>query len=110
MLARICGGGLLNKLHRNTYLLEKRCLHNLVSSHNKHNTQSSQTTPQNPQQTTIDSSFGDPAFNKLDLSFDNPKEAFLSKYNSELVRSYFVFQMCSFNFLVDKNKEVWIGA
>ena len=52
-----------------------------------------------------DDSF-DPAFKKLDQSFNNPKEAFLSKYNSELLRAYFVFQMCSINIVVDKNKEV----
>lgn len=48
----------------------------------------------------------DPSFEKLDLTFDNAKEAYLSKTNSELIRGYLVFQMCSLKLLVEHNKKI----
>jgi len=48
----------------------------------------------------------DPAFDKLDLSFSNAQEAYRAKRNSELLRGYLVFQLCSFRFVVDNNKQV----
>ncbi|KAJ0172911.1 hypothetical protein K1T71_011087 [Dendrolimus kikuchii] len=39
----------------------------------------------------------------LDLSFNSPKDAFKSKKTSELVRAYFVYQICSVNWLVENN-------
>lgn len=48
----------------------------------------------------------DPAREKIDTTFENAKEAFTSKTNFELVRGYTVFQMCSFRFFVNKNKQV----
>ncbi|KAJ0172912.1 hypothetical protein K1T71_011088 [Dendrolimus kikuchii] len=44
-----------------------------------------------------------PTRDKLDLSFNSPKEAFKSRYTSELVRAYLVYQLCSINWLVENN-------
>ncbi|KOB64742.1 Proline oxidase, mitochondrial [Operophtera brumata] len=43
---------------------------------------------------------------ELDLSFNSPKDAFKSKKTSELVRAYFVYQICSVNWLVENNDMV----
>ncbi|XP_049879658.1 proline dehydrogenase 1, mitochondrial-like [Pectinophora gossypiella] len=40
----------------------------------------------------------------LDLTFNSSKEAFKCKYTSELVRAYLVYQICSINFIVEKNE------
>ncbi|XP_012552471.1 proline dehydrogenase 1, mitochondrial isoform X2 [Bombyx mandarina] len=40
---------------------------------------------------------------ELDLTFNSPKDAFKSKKTSELVRAYFVYQICSVNWLVENN-------
>ncbi|CAH4028016.1 proline dehydrogenase 1, mitochondrial [Pieris brassicae] len=39
----------------------------------------------------------------LDLTFSNPKDAFKSKKTSELIRAYFVYQICSINWIVENN-------
>ncbi|CAK1541464.1 unnamed protein product [Leptosia nina] len=39
----------------------------------------------------------------LDLSFNNSKDAFKSKKTSELIRAYFVYQICSINWIVENN-------
>lgn len=52
----------------------------------------------------------DEAYNAIDLSFENGKEAFKSKTNFELIRSLFVFNLCSIPFFVNKNKEVSIWS
>ncbi|XP_037292614.1 proline dehydrogenase 1, mitochondrial isoform X2 [Manduca sexta] len=39
----------------------------------------------------------------LDLTFNSPKDAFKSKKTSELVRAYFVYQICSVNWMVENN-------
>ncbi|KAJ3605082.1 hypothetical protein NHX12_027132 [Muraenolepis orangiensis] len=41
-----------------------------------------------------------------EVDFNNTKEAYRSKDNVELLRSMFVFKLCTFDFLVDKNKEL----
>lgn len=46
----------------------------------------------------------------LDLSFSSPKDAFKSKKTSELVRAYFVYQICSVNWLVENNAMVSTSA
>lgn len=43
---------------------------------------------------------------ELDLNFNSPKDAFKSKKTSELVRAYFVYQICSVNWLVENNDMV----
>jgi hypothetical protein len=43
---------------------------------------------------------------KLDLTFEDSKTAFKSKTNLQLLRGYLVFQLCSFNILVDNQKAV----
>lgn|SRR6218665_3128812 len=50
--------------------------------------------------------FQDPAYDKIDLSFENAAEAFRSKTNWELIRAYTVFQLCSVKYVVDHNKQV----
>lgn len=42
----------------------------------------------------------------ISIDFDNTQEAYKSKDTLELLRSLLVFKLCSFDFLVDKNKEV----
>lgn len=43
---------------------------------------------------------------KIHIDFDNTEEAYKSKGNIELLRSLLVFKLCTFDFLVEKNKEV----
>ena len=40
------------------------------------------------------------------FSFDDSKNAYRSKTSLEIVRALVVFRLCSFDFLVNKNKEV----
>ncbi|XP_023933736.1 proline dehydrogenase 1, mitochondrial isoform X2 [Bicyclus anynana] len=44
-----------------------------------------------------------PTRDDLDLTFNSPKDAFKSKKTSELVRAYLVYQICSFNWIVENN-------
>ncbi|KAM4634525.1 proline dehydrogenase 1, mitochondrial isoform 2-T2 [Polymixia lowei] len=44
--------------------------------------------------------------NKIAIDFDNTQEVYKSKDNIELLRSLLVFKLCTFDFLVDKNKEL----
>jgi len=48
----------------------------------------------------------DPAFERIDLSFSNAREAYRSKKNTELLRGYLVFQLCSINYIVERNKQL----
>uniref|UniRef100_A0A8C8IG24 Proline dehydrogenase n=1 Tax=Oncorhynchus tshawytscha TaxID=74940 RepID=A0A8C8IG24_ONCTS len=43
---------------------------------------------------------------KIAIDFDNTHEAYKSKDNIELLRSLLVFKLCTFDLLVDKNKEL----
>lgn len=43
---------------------------------------------------------------KSHIDFENTQEAYKSKGNIELLRSLLVFKLCTFDILVDKNKEV----
>lgn len=43
---------------------------------------------------------------KICIDFDQTKEAYKSKNSLELLRSLVVFKLCSYDFLVDRNKEV----
>lgn len=42
---------------------------------------------------------------EIRIDFDNTEEAYRSKGNVELLRSLLVFKLCTFDVLVDKNKE-----
>ncbi|XP_034827536.1 proline dehydrogenase 1, mitochondrial [Maniola hyperantus] len=44
-----------------------------------------------------------PTRDELDLTFNSPKDAFKSKKTSELIRAYLVYQICSFNWIVENN-------
>lgn len=44
--------------------------------------------------------------NEISVDFEQTQEAYKSKDSLELLRSLVVFKLCSFDFLVDKNKEV----
>lgn len=46
------------------------------------------------------------AANEITVDFDQSQEAYKSKDSLELLRSLVVFKLCSYDFLVDKNKEV----
>ncbi|XP_053195934.1 proline dehydrogenase 1, mitochondrial [Scomber japonicus] len=48
----------------------------------------------------------DTPLSKIHIDFDNTKEAYRSKDNIELLRSLLVFKLCTFDFLVEKNKEL----
>uniref|UniRef100_A0A671QK70 Proline dehydrogenase n=1 Tax=Sinocyclocheilus anshuiensis TaxID=1608454 RepID=A0A671QK70_9TELE len=43
---------------------------------------------------------------RISIDFDNTQEAYKSKDTLELLRSLLVFKLCTFDFLVDKNKEL----
>ncbi|XP_051960051.1 proline dehydrogenase 1, mitochondrial-like isoform X2 [Xyrauchen texanus] len=43
---------------------------------------------------------------KISIDFDNTQEAYKSKDTLELLRSLLVFKLCTFDFVVDKNKEL----
>ncbi|XP_028317933.1 proline dehydrogenase 1, mitochondrial [Gouania willdenowi] len=43
---------------------------------------------------------------KIHIDFDNTQEAYRSKGNMELLRSLLVFNLCTIDLLVDKNKEL----
>uniref|UniRef100_A0A8C4EYV0 Proline dehydrogenase n=1 Tax=Dicentrarchus labrax TaxID=13489 RepID=A0A8C4EYV0_DICLA len=44
--------------------------------------------------------------NEISVDFDQTREAYKSKDSLELLRSLVVFKLCSYDFLVDKNKEI----
>ncbi|XP_067426258.1 proline dehydrogenase 1, mitochondrial [Thunnus thynnus] len=46
------------------------------------------------------------AANEITVDFDQSQEAYKSKDSLELLRSLVVFKLCSYDFLVDKNKEI----
>nr|XP_046241466.1 proline dehydrogenase 1, mitochondrial [Scatophagus argus] len=46
------------------------------------------------------------ATNEISVDFDHTREAYKSKDSLELLRSLVVFKLCSYDFLVDKNKEI----
>lgn len=50
----------------------------------------------------------DPPKDPLDTSFDDPRAAFKSKTNFELVRAYVVYALCSIEYLVTHNMQVRI--
>ncbi|KAL0194025.1 hypothetical protein M9458_012321, partial [Cirrhinus mrigala] len=43
--------------------------------------------------------------NKISIDFEQTKEAYKSKDTLELLRSLVVFKLCSYDILVDNNKE-----
>lgn len=43
---------------------------------------------------------------KICINFDQTQEAYKSKRSLDLLRSLVVFKLCSYDFLVDRNKEV----
>ncbi|XP_028679806.1 proline dehydrogenase 1, mitochondrial [Erpetoichthys calabaricus] len=43
---------------------------------------------------------------RVAIDFENTKEAYRSKTTLELLRSLFVFKLCTFDFVVDRNKEL----
>lgn len=49
---------------------------------------------------------GDSGATKICINFDQTQEAYKSKNSLELLRSLVVFKLCSYDVLVDRNKEV----
>ncbi|KAG7480905.1 hypothetical protein MATL_G00061180 [Megalops atlanticus] len=47
-----------------------------------------------------------PHTSKINIDFENTKEAYKSKSSLELLRSLLVFKLCTYDFLVEKNKEL----
>ena len=45
-------------------------------------------------------------YNRLDLNFENSKEAFKSKTNYDLIRGLLVFRLCTYDFLVTHNQRL----
>lgn len=52
------------------------------------------------------SKFVDPAFAKVDVQFENAREAYKSKSNGQLLRALLVLNLCSVKTLVENNKQV----
>ncbi|XP_071946638.1 proline dehydrogenase 1, mitochondrial-like [Antedon mediterranea] len=52
------------------------------------------------------SAAGGTPFDKLNLEFDSPEEAYKSKSFTEILRALAVFKLCQFDILVNKNKEI----
>lgn len=48
----------------------------------------------------------DPAFAKVDVQFENAREAYKSKSNGQLLRALLVLNLCSVKTLVENNKQV----
>lgn len=46
----------------------------------------------------------------IHIDFDNTQEAYKSKRNIELLRSLLVFKLCTFDVLVERNKEVSLNS
>ncbi|XP_071391475.1 LOW QUALITY PROTEIN: proline dehydrogenase 1, mitochondrial [Centroberyx affinis] len=49
---------------------------------------------------------GTTAANEISVDFEQTQEAYKSKDSLELLRSLVVFKLCSYDFLVEKNKEI----
>ncbi|KAJ2942960.1 hypothetical protein O0L34_g15150 [Tuta absoluta] len=64
------------------------------------------TSPRNVRALSASPTPGKRNVDELDLTFNNPKDAFKSKKTSELVRAYFVYQICSVNWVVEHNDMV----
>lgn len=47
-----------------------------------------------------------PSTNEISVDFERSQEAYRSKNSLELLRSLVVFKLCSYDFLVDNNKEI----
>lgn len=47
-----------------------------------------------------------PSGTDIHVDFEQTKEAYKSKGTAELLRGLLVLKLCSYDFLVDKNKEV----
>ncbi|ELU07760.1 hypothetical protein CAPTEDRAFT_221342 [Capitella teleta] len=86
-----------------------RCAYQNLSICSKRNKASTAATAQpiNEQEDVKDlETTPDPAFARIDTSFDDAQEAFKSKTNSELIRAYLVLQSCAVKPLVDYNKQL----
>lgn len=61
---------------------------------------------QSPGQPRTAGRHGTDTANEISVDFEKTREAYKSKDSLELLRSLVVFKLCSYDFLVDKNKEV----
>lgn len=63
-------------------------------------------TKTNTHEESVNSSEHESFNNKISIDFELTREAYKSKDTLELLRSLVVFKLCSYDILVDKNKEV----
>uniref|UniRef100_A0A8C2AFH5 Proline dehydrogenase n=1 Tax=Cyprinus carpio TaxID=7962 RepID=A0A8C2AFH5_CYPCA len=78
----------------------------LVIATRHHRVQALHPTKTNTEDESVDSREYVSYSNKTSIDFEQTKEAYKSKDTLELLRSLVVFKLCSYDILVDKNKEI----
>ncbi|XP_073808076.1 proline dehydrogenase 1, mitochondrial isoform X3 [Danio rerio] len=88
-------------LPRFGFAARDRSFRNLVTSTCRYHQ-----TKTNTQEESVNSSEHDSFNSKISIDFELTREAYKSKDTLELLRSLVVFKLCSYDILVDKNKEI----
>lgn len=78
----------------------------VISTRHRRNVQALHSTKTNTNEEASDSRQHVSFSNKISIDFEQTKEAYKSKDTLELLRSLVVFKLCSYDILVDNNKEV----
>ncbi|KAI2664971.1 Proline dehydrogenase 1, mitochondrial [Labeo rohita] len=77
----------------------------VISTRHRRNVQALHSTKTNTNEEASDSRQHVSFSNKISIDFEQTKEAYKSKDTLELLRSLVVFKLCSYDILVDNNKE-----
>uniref|UniRef100_A0A671QR10 Proline dehydrogenase n=1 Tax=Sinocyclocheilus anshuiensis TaxID=1608454 RepID=A0A671QR10_9TELE len=78
----------------------------VISTRHHRSVQALHPTKTNTEDESVDSREHVSYSNKIAIDFEQTKEAYKSKDTLELLRSLVVFKLCSYDILVDKNKEI----
>uniref|UniRef100_A0A673ITS7 Proline dehydrogenase n=1 Tax=Sinocyclocheilus rhinocerous TaxID=307959 RepID=A0A673ITS7_9TELE len=78
----------------------------VISTRRHRSVQALHPTKTNTEDESVDSREHVSYSNKISIDFEQTKEAYKSKDTLELLRSLVVFKLCSYDILVDKNKEI----
>uniref|UniRef100_A0A672QY28 Proline dehydrogenase n=1 Tax=Sinocyclocheilus grahami TaxID=75366 RepID=A0A672QY28_SINGR len=78
----------------------------VISTRHHRSVQALHPTKTNTEDESVDSREHAPYSNKISIDFEQTKGAYKSKDTLELLRSLVVFKLCSYDILVDKNKEI----